>query len=226
MEKKEETVQASETAVESAKVGGGKLPEEQGGRVENPSHVADPARLAGESEAAYGHFVRWVKFGQQLSQREVGELLELAQPHICRLMKKYRWEARAKEYNGARGLGDEAMKLAMKRQEDVKEQERDLSLLLLEQGAAALRRFGTDGRAPSGGEIVKLIELGTRLARLSSGLPLSHTELSSDPLRPVRVELEVALNRVYGEMARKARAPLPAIEVEVASEAVGEGGNQ
>jgi hypothetical protein len=74
----------------------------------------------------------------------------------------------------------------------------EMHTALLEAGRQSLAAWLAKPGDASPAEIARFITLGSELGRLSSGLPLSHSEVQSAPAPAIRVEVEAALNRAYG----------------------------
>src|SRR5262249_49372996 len=56
--------------------------------------------------------------------------------------------------------------------------------------------------------IARLMDLASRLGRLSSGMPTDRTEVKTEKKETIRIELDAALDKVYGK-------PLPGEVVDV-----------
>ena len=50
------------------------------------------------------------------------------------------------------------------------------------------------------GDIARMLELASKLGRVASGLATDKTEITGDGDGPIRVELEAAMKKIYGEV--------------------------
>jgi hypothetical protein len=80
----------------------------------------------------------------------------------------------------------------------LRQQEWALHEALLSAGEQALTRFIAAQEEASPAEIARLLSLGSELGRLSSGMPLSHSELQPVAAPAIRLEIEAALQKAYG----------------------------
>jgi hypothetical protein len=97
------------------------------------------------------------------------------------------------------------------RQEEHREKEWEVRGRLIELAETAIERWlANAARCGSLEGIARLLDLASRLGRLASGLPTDKTEVTGDGGGPVRVEVTLALEKIYGE-------PLPGEVVEVES---------
>jgi hypothetical protein len=87
----------------------------------------------------------------------------------------------------------------LKRQQLVREEEWSLHDELIRAGREALKRFHERGKGATLGDIARLLELASKLGRLSSGLATDRTEVTGEDGGPIRVEFEAALKKVYGQ---------------------------
>lgn len=80
---------------------------------------------------------------------------------------------------------------------------------LLEMAREAMARFRANKKRMGSLEgVARLMDLASRLGRLSSGMPTDRTEVKTETNEAIRIELDVALDKVYGK-------PLPGEVVEV-----------
>ena len=71
-------------------------------------------------------------------------------------------------------------------------------------------------RQPSAtlGEVSRALELASKLGRLASGMATDKTELTGEDGAPIKVELEVALKKIYGVAAPPAKVEVRPPNVE------------
>jgi hypothetical protein len=87
----------------------------------------------------------------------------------------------------------------VKRQEELKEQEWDVARRLIERAKELL----DDPRVKwSGGDIAKMLDVASKLARLATGLETDRRELTGDGGGPIQVEVDVGpiIRKVYGDV--------------------------
>jgi hypothetical protein len=102
-----------------------------------------------------------------------------------------------------------------KRQQELREEEWEIHAECIRAGKEALRRFYERGKGATLGDIARMLELASKLGRLASGLATDKTEITGDGGGPVRVEVTLALEKIYGE-------PLPGEMVDVEAKQLAE----
>ena len=63
-------------------------------------------------------------------------------------------------------------------------------------------------------DIARMLEIASKLGRLATGLGTDGERRKGDDLPTVRVEVNVALEKIYGEPLPEERASAPVIDVE------------
>jgi hypothetical protein len=92
-----------------------------------------------------------------------------------------------------------------------REQEWDMAQRLLAAARNLLGRLQLQrGLDPSVNDLTRLLDLASRLGRLSTGLETQKTEVTGPGGGPINIEVEVALRRIYGE-------PLPGEVIDVSA---------
>jgi hypothetical protein len=87
----------------------------------------------------------------------------------------------------------------VKRQEEQRAEEWQARCELLEIAREAIKRWKSKPeRCGSLEGIARLLELASKLGRLACGMATDKTEVTGEDGGPIRVELAVALNKIYG----------------------------
>ncbi len=138
--------------------------------------------------------------------------------------KRFDWPARVQAHGAHMGLVEreaaEALVRAkgvdwVKRQEEHRADEWAVRCELIETAREALRRWkAKPERCGSLEGIARLLELASKLGRLSSGMPTEKTEVTGEVGGLIRVEIEAALDKIYGkplagEVVDVEAAPVP-----------------
>jgi hypothetical protein len=86
------------------------------------------------------------------------------------------------------------------RADQFRNQEWEMAQKLLVAARGLLNRIQLQpGLEPSVSDLTRMLDLASRLGRLSCGLELEKTEISGPGGGPVSIEVEVALRKIYGE---------------------------
>jgi hypothetical protein len=97
------------------------------------------------------------------------------------------------------------------RQEEHREKEWAVRCKLMHLAETAIERWlANESRCGSLEGIARLLDLASRLGRLASGMPTDKTEVTGEGGGPIRVEVAMALEKIYGE-------PIPGEVIEVQS---------
>ena len=179
-----------------------------------------------ESDKAFAAFSLYLGLGPQRSLAVVARKLAKSEQLIKRWSTKFEWPVRVQAHAAHLALAEreaaEALARArgvdwVKRQEEHREKEWELRCRLVKLAETAIERWLAKAeRCGSLEGIARLLDLASKLGRLSSGLPTDTTELVGDNERPVRVEVTLALEKIYGE-------PLPGEVVDVEARKLPEG---
>ncbi len=165
-------------------------------------------RQPGESAKAYAAFVEYLRLGVQRSQEQAAVNLRKSVGTLRRWAEGFGWVERAAEYDGFVAAQEREMALVVtreravvwaKRQEELKEAEHAMALRCLAKAEELLNR--TDVRW-SGGDIAKLLDVASKLGRLSTGMATDRRqeEVVGADGGPVQVQVDIssALRKVYG----------------------------
>lgn len=164
-----------------------------------------------ESDKAFAAFSLYLSMGAQRSTREVGKQLRKSEGLIERWSSRWQWtervQAHAQHLAVVEREATEALTRAkaagwVKRREEHKEEEWQIRCELVEAGRRQLLKFRDGTKGATLGDVARALELASRLGRLSSGMPTDKTEITGEDGGPIKVELEVALRKIYGDAER------------------------
>lgn len=170
-----------------------------------------------ESSKAFAAFSLYLSLGPQRSLAAVGQKLGKSTVVIERWSSKFEWVSRVQAHAAHMAVVEreatEALTRAKaaewgKRQEELKEEEWEMHSEAIRAGREALKRFYEKGKGATLGDIARMLELASTLGRLATGMATNKTEITGEDGGPVRVEVTLALEKIYGE-------PLPGEVVDV-----------
>lgn len=93
----------------------------------------------------------------------------------------------------------------LKRQEEHRDDEWALRGELVEAGRRQLLKFRDGTKGATLGDVARALELASKLGRLATGMATDRTEVTGEDGGPIKVELEVALKKIYGDGATRGR---------------------
>ena len=173
---------------------------------------------ARESSKAFAAFSLYLGLGPQRSLAAVARKLAKSEQLIKRWSTTYDWPVRVQAHASHLAVAEreaaEALARAkavdwVTRQEEHREKEWALRCRLMQLAETAIERWlAKTERCGSLEGIARLLDLASKLGRLASGLATDKTEITGDGGGPVRVEVTLALEKIYGE-------PLPGEVVDV-----------
>jgi hypothetical protein len=162
-----------------------------------------------ESDKAFAAFSLYLNLGPQRSMAAVSKKLAKSEQLIKRWSSKYDWPARVQAHGAYLAVVErEAVEVVVrgkavewgKRQTELRQEEWDLHRECIQAAREALKRFYERGKGATLGDIARLLDLASKLGRLASGLATDRTEVTGDRGGPVRVEFELALKKIYGQV--------------------------
>lgn len=166
-----------------------------------------------ESAKAFAAFNLYLNMGPERSTAAVAKQLAKSEQLIRRWSAKFGWTARVQAHGAHLALVErKATEAALQskaaewlaRQVEHREEEWRIRGELIEAGREALRRWRANAsRCGSLEGIARMLELASKLGRLSSGMPTDHTEVSGEVTVTLDLEWEMALKKVYGENHEK-----------------------
>ena len=175
-------------------------------------------RLPRESAKAFAAFQTYLDLGPERSLAAAGAKLGTSKVMMERWSRRHDWQGRVAAYGGyvaeveRQALAEvtrdkEAEKKA--RRDKIQEQEWEIHDQCIEAGQEGLRRFmENEGRRATLADIARLLELASKLGRMATGLEATKADPGADEGPAVRVEVTLALEKIYGE-------PLPGEVVDV-----------
>jgi hypothetical protein len=170
-----------------------------------------------ESSKAFAAFSLYLSLGPQRSLAAVGRKLGKSKVVIERWSSKFEWPARVQAYDAHLAVVEREAAEALarvnaaereKRKQQVLDEEWQMHSEAIQAGREALKRFYEKGKGATLGDIARMLELASTLGRLATGMSTNKTEITGEDGGPVRVEVTLALEKIYGE-------PLPGEVVDV-----------
>jgi hypothetical protein len=169
-----------------------------------------------ESSKAFAAFSLYLSLGPQRSLAAVAQKLAKSQQLLKRWSTKFEWPARVQAYDAHLAIVEREAAEALaranaaereKRKQKVLDEEWELHNEAIRAAKVALERFHERGKGATLGDAARMLEIASKLGRLSSGLS-EKPEGNGEEGRPVRIEVTLALEKIYGE-------PLPGEVVDV-----------
>ena len=170
-----------------------------------------------ESDKAFAAFSLYLSLGAERSTREVGKLLGKSEGLVERWAAKFDWRSRIAAHAAhlavvERGAIEAAARSKAAEWQAREQQLRETEWAMHERAIAAAKR-GLDAYMAREkvyanlADIARMLEIASKLGRLATGLGDGERR-KDDDLPAVRVEVTVALEKIYGE-------PLPGEVVDV-----------
>ncbi len=172
-----------------------------------------------ESEKAFAAFSLYLSLGPERSIAEVAQKLSKSAQLVKRWSAKYDWQSRLAAHGAHLAMVErEAMEAAArgkaaeweKREQELREEEWELHREAIGAAKRGLAAFMAREKVYANlSDIARMLEIASKLGRLATGLG-DGDKRKGDDLPTVRVEVAVALDKIYGQ-------PLPAeiVDVEV-----------
>ena len=171
-----------------------------------------------ESDKAFAAFSLYLSLGPERSTREVGKQLGKSEGLVERWAAKFDWRSRVAAHGAHLAVVErdaiEAAARSKAAEWESREQKlRETEWAMHEQAIAAAKR-GLDAYMAREkvyanlADIARMLEIASKLGRLATGLGTDGDRRKGDDLPAVRVEVRVALEKIYGE-------PLPGEVVDV-----------
>jgi hypothetical protein len=193
-------------------------------------------QLPTETSKAYSAFVEYLRQGSQRSVEQTAKNLGKSVGTLRPWQERNAWVTRARDYDAfcveqerelaAVALRSKAVDWA-KRQDSVRESEFAAAEEAIELCRDKMREMKL--RSPEKmtlGDIAKLLDVASKLARLSTGMETDRREVTGQGGGPVNVEVDVAplIRRVYGSVGSVSEQPVNNVIDVGASEASAVGG--
>jgi hypothetical protein len=170
-----------------------------------------------ESAKAFAAFSLYLSLGPVRSLAMVGGKLGKSETLIQRWSAKYDWSGRVQAYaahlaNVEREAAEALVRLkgadAARRKIQQTEDEWEWRTKLVAAAKKVLLKFEDGSRGATLGDVARALDLASKLGRLSCGMATEKTEVSGEEGGPIRVEVTMALEKIYG-------MPLPGEVIEV-----------
>ncbi len=171
-----------------------------------------------ESNKAYAAFSLYLSLGAQRSLREVARKLGKSLTVIGKWSSKFDWPARVTAHGTHLAIVEREAIEAVARGKSAEWKSREQKLRETEwamhERAIAAAKKGLDAYMARDkvyanlADIARMLEIASKLGRLATGLGTDGERRKGDDLPTVRVEVTVALEKIYGE-------PLPGEVVDV-----------
>jgi hypothetical protein len=175
-------------------------------------------QLPRESSKAFAAFQVYLELGPQRSLALVSQRLAKSLPTLKDWSAKFGWPSRVAAHAGYLASVERAAQEAqlrakadewLRRQIDLKEREWEMHEKCIAAARRALTAFMERDKVYANlADIARILEVASKLGRMSSGLATETVEHTGADGGPIRVELTAALNKIYGE-------PLPGEVVDV-----------
>lgn len=175
-----------------------------------------------ESDKAFSAFRTYLELGPDRSLVAVAEKVGKSKTMIERWSRKFDWPARVQAHTAhladierktAEALAVQAGTDWAKRQEVHREDEWQARGELLALAREAIARWKkAEHRCGTLEGIARLLDLASKLGRVSSGLSLEPVEKAGEEDAAFMIQIEVALDKIYGP--EKPATAVPVVEVE------------
>jgi hypothetical protein len=165
-------------------------------------------QLPKESAKAFAAFSLYLNLGAERSTREVGKQLGKSEGLIERWAAKFDWRNRVAAHAAhlavvERGAIEATARGKAAEWEKRETQLRETEWSMHEAAIAAAKRglaayMDKDKVYANLADIARMLEIASKLGRLATGLDKSNGETADEP-QTLRVEVTVALEKIYGE---------------------------
>jgi hypothetical protein len=170
-----------------------------------------------ESNKAFAAFSLYLSLGPERTLVAVAQKLQKSGGLIARWSRKFDWGERVAahgthfavvEREATEALVRGKAATWLKRHEEHRDEEWAMRGELMAAGRKVLKKFMDEGRGATLGDVARALDLASKLGRLAAGMPTEVKEITGEGGGPIRVEVSVALEKIYG-------APLPGEVVDV-----------
>jgi hypothetical protein len=162
-----------------------------------------------ESDKAFAAFSLYLSEGPQRSLAAVAQKLNKSVTMLGRWSAKFDWSARVQAHAAHLAIVEREATEALTRgkaaqwvtrQEEHREEEWKMRSELIELAREAIARWKkAPQRCGTLEGIARLLDLASKLGRLSSGMPTDRTEVSGELTATLKLEFVQALDEVYGK---------------------------
>lgn len=172
--------------------------------------------MPGETSKAFTAFVEYLRLGPQRSVEQTCRNLGKSSGTLQIWQERFAWVKRAADYDAhliavEHATVEAATKGKAIERLEARERHKGLEQRIAEKALKALEAWFDKGefRINSPRDAAYLLEIASKVGRLSLGLATEHQEVTGEGGGPVQVDLGPSLKRVYGAV----EAPQGAVEV-------------
>ncbi|MGZ4972767.1 MAG: hypothetical protein ACXWDN_08410 [Limisphaerales bacterium] len=178
-----------------------------------------------ESAKAFAAFGLYLAMGPERSLELVGQKLGKSKGQMEKWSRRFEWMARVQAHSAHLAVVEreaiEATARSKAAEWESREQRlRETEWAMHERAIAAAQRgldayMGREKVYANLADIARMLEIASKLGRLATGLGTNGERNNDDDLPTVRVEVTVALEKIYGEpLPGEVAAPLAIVDVE------------
>ncbi|MBA4148493.1 MAG: hypothetical protein H0X66_10305 [Verrucomicrobia bacterium] len=170
-----------------------------------------------ESAKAFEAFSVYLNLGAERSLSAVGRKLGKSVGLMERWSSRYGWPERVQAHGAHLAIVEREATEALARgkaaewltrQQCLREREWALHEKCMAAAERALGVFMEREKVfATLGDIARIVEVASKMGRLASGMATEKTEVTGEDGGPIRVDLAVALNKIYGEVVDVAVEP-------------------
>lgn len=174
-----------------------------------------------ESAKAFEAFSVYLNLGPERSLAAVGKKLGKSQGLMERWSSRFSWPERVQAHASHLAICERQATEALarvkaaewgRRQQELREREWSLHEKCIAAAERALAAFMEREKVYANlADIARMLEVASKLGRLATGMATDKTEVTGEDGAPVRIEVSLALEKIYG-------MPLPGEVVDVAME--------
>ena len=166
-------------------------------------------QLPRESNKAFAAFGMYLSMGPERSLEAVAQKCTKSSRLIKRWSRKYDWLGRVSahaahlatvEREASEGLARAKSAEWLTRQQALREDEWEMHEKCIAAAKRALGAFMEREKIYVNlADIARMVEVASKMGRLASGMATDKTEVTGEEGGPIRVEVEAALDKIYGK---------------------------
>lgn len=170
-----------------------------------------------ESAKAFAAFSLYLSLGPQRSLAAVSQKLAKSEQLMKRWSAKFDWSGRVASHAAHFAIVEreavEAVARAkaaewLQREQALREEEWDMHEKCIAAAKRGLAAYMEREKVYANlADIARMLEVASKLGRLATGMATDKTEVTGEDGGPIRVELAVALNKIYGEVVDVSEVP-------------------
>lgn len=168
-------------------------------------------QLPKESAKAFEAFSVYLNMGPERSLGAVGQKLGKSRGLLERWSAKFDWAGRVQaqaaylavvEREATEAVARGRSAVWVKRQQEIREREWEMHEKCIAAAKRGLAAFMEREKVYANlADISRMLEVASKLGRLATGMATDKTEVTGEDGGAIRVELEAALKKVYGDLA-------------------------